>query len=124
MELYRLLGLPQLKRGCIDATGMGMQLAERATERFGYRAEGVTFTGPVKEELAFGLRGAFEDRKLRIVHDDKLRADLRGIKKEVTAAGNIRFVGDSDDSHCDRFWSKALRQHAAGQTMRFSATII
>jgi hypothetical protein len=36
-----------------------------------------------------------------------------GIRKEVTSAGNIRFVGDTDDSHCDRFWAKALRQQAA-----------
>lgn len=113
-ELWRLLRLAAVKRCCIDATGLGMQLAEEANTEFGWKAEPVTFTGPVKEELAFGLRGAFEDRKLRLPVDDKLRADLRGIKKEVTVAGNIRFVGDSDDSHCDRFWAKALRQHAAG----------
>lgn len=113
-ELYRLLALPQLKRACIDASGLGMQLAEEARERFGHRVEPVTFTGPVKEELAFGLRAAFEDAKLRIPRDEKLRADLRGIKKSVTAAGNIRFEGDSEDSHCDRFWAKALRQHAVG----------
>ena len=123
-ELYRLLTLPQLKRCCIDATGMGMQLAERASERFTWRAEPVTFTGPVKEELAFKLRAAFEDRKLRLVRDDKLRADLRGIKKETTKAGNIRFVGDSEDSHCDRFWAKALRQHAAGRRQEFSSIVI
>ena len=113
-ELHRLLALPQLKRGCIDSTGLGMQLAEEAQEQFGWKVEPVTFTSAVKEELAFGLRQEFEDRKLRIVRDERLRSDLRGIKKEVTAAGNIRFVGDSDDSHCDRFWAKALRQHAAG----------
>lgn len=111
-ELHRLLTLPQVKRACLDATGMGMQLAERAKERFGWKVEAITFTAPVKEELAFGLRADFEDRKLRIAREDKLRADLRGIKKEVTAAGNIRFVGESEDSHCDRFWAKALRQHA------------
>jgi phage FluMu gp28-like protein len=113
LELYRLLRLPEIKRCCIDATGLGMQLAEEAKAEFGWKVEPVTFTAPVKEELAFGIKGAFEDRKLRLPVDDKLRADLRGIKKEVTAAGNIRFVGDSDDSHCDRFWAKALRQHAA-----------
>ena len=113
LELYRLLNLPQVKRACIDATGMGMQLAERAGERFGWKVEPVTFTPAVKEELAFGLRRDFEDRKLRIVYDDKLRADLRGLKKEVTVAGNIRFVGETEDSHCDRTWAKALRQHAA-----------
>ncbi len=104
-ELFRLLTLPQLKRACIDATGMGMQLAERARERFGWKVEAVTFTPAVKEELAFGLRRDFEDRKLRIVHDDNLRSDLRALKKEVTVAGNIRFAGESEQSHCDRTWA-------------------
>jgi phage FluMu gp28-like protein len=122
-ELYRLLALPQMKRACIDATGLGMQLAERATERFGWKVEGVTFTGPVKEELAYPLRAAFEDRKLRIDRSDALTADLRGIKKEVTASGNIRFVGESDDSHCDRFWAKALRQHAAANKVSMGAMV-
>ena len=112
-ELYRLLNLSQVKRACIDATGMGMQLAERARERFGWKVEPVTFTPTVKEDLAFGLRRDFEDRKLRIVRDDKLRSDLRALRKEVTTSGNIRFGGEADDSHCDRTWAKALRQHAA-----------
>ena len=43
---------------------------------------------------------------------EPLRADLRGIKKETTASGNIRFVGEAADSHCDRFWAKALALHA------------
>lgn len=118
-ELYRLLALPQLKRACIDATGMGIQLAERAKERFGWKVEPITFTPAVKQDLAFSLRAAFEDIKLRIVRDDKLRADLRGLKKEVTTAGNIRFVGETEDSHCDRTWALALCLHAARR--RFSA---
>ena len=111
-ELHRLLKLPQVKRACIDATGMGMQLAEQARERFGWKVEPVTFTPAVKEELAFTLRRDFEDHRLRIVRDDNLRSDLRALKKDVTAAGNIRFAGESEDSHCDRTWAKALRQHA------------
>jgi len=111
-ELYRLLSLPQLQRACIDATGLGMQLAERARCQFGWKVEPITFTSAVKEQMAYRLRAAFEDKKLRISHDPELRADLRGIKKEVTSSGNIRFAGESEDSHCDRFWAKALRQHA------------
>lgn len=114
-ELYRLLQLPQVKRACLDGSGLGMQLAERAKERFGYKVESITFTGPVKEELAFPLRAAHEDRTLRYAPDPKLRADLRGIKKETTASNNIRFVGESEDSHCDRFWAKALALHAGKQ---------
>ena len=114
-ELYRLLSLPQVQRACIDATGMGMQLAERAREHFGWKVEAVTFTASLKEEMAYRLRAAFEDRLLRIAKDLALRADLRGIKKEVTSSGNIRFAGESEDSHCDRFWAKALRQYALSE---------
>lgn len=111
-ELYRLLALPALKRGCIDATGMGSQLAERAVERFGWKVEAVHFTAQVKEDLAFPLRAAHEDRRIRYARDEKLRADLRGIKKTTTSAGNIRFEGEAGDSHCDRFWAKGLALHA------------
>jgi phage FluMu gp28-like protein len=122
-HLDSLLRLRAVKRCCIDATGLGMQLAEEARSEFGYRVEPVTFTAPVKEDLAFGLRRDFEERKLRMVADPKLRADLRGLKKEVTVAGNIRFVGETDDSHCDRTWAKALRQHAARSRPTFTARL-
>jgi len=91
---------------------MGMQLAENMVRRYGYSVEAVRFTGPVKEELAFPLRAAHEDLRLRYARDEKLRLDLRGIKKETTASGNIRFTGEAPDSHCDRFWAKALALHA------------
>jgi phage FluMu gp28-like protein len=121
--LYRLLRLRQVKRACIDATGLGAQLAERAAERFEWKVEPITFTAPMKEELAFGLRADFEERRLRIVSDAQLVADLRGIKKEVSGSGNIRFLGESGDSHCDRFWAKALRQHAARYRVEFRAVV-
>lgn len=114
--LWPLLELPNMRRCCIDATGLGMQLAERAADRFGkYRVEGVQFTGPVKSDLAFPLRAAFEDGNVRIPFDKYLRADLRAIRKETTAAGNIRFSADrGENGHSDRFWALALALHAAG----------
>jgi phage FluMu gp28-like protein len=113
--LYPILQLPNLQRCCIDATGLGIQLAEETKDQFGWKIEPITFNASIKETMAFDLRRAFEDRALRIDADPLLHADLRGIKKQFTSAGNIRFVGDTDDSHCDRFWAKALRQHAARQ---------
>ncbi|HRT09540.1 MAG TPA: terminase family protein [Candidatus Paceibacterota bacterium] len=120
-ELRRLLALPRLHRACIDATGLGLQLAEQARERFGWKVEPVTFTPQVKEELAFGLRTDFETRRLRIPRDERLRADLRSLRKEVTATGHFRFAGEGPDSHCDRFWAKALRQHAVRHQPRAAA---
>jgi phage FluMu gp28-like protein len=122
-ELYRLLRLPQLKRACLDATGMGLQLAERARERFGWRIEPITFTTATKEALANGLKIDLEKRQVRLVDDEKLRADLRGIHKEVTFSGNSRYAGESDGSHCDRFWAKALRQQAARHKVNAGALV-
>jgi phage FluMu gp28-like protein len=122
-ELYHWLSLPQVRRCCIDDTGLGMQFCERAKAKFGeYKVEAVRFTGPVKEELAYPVRSAFEDKSIKIPRDDKIRADLRGIKKTTTAAGNIRFEADAGpDGHSDRFWSLALAKHAAGHTVKAAA---
>ena len=103
------------RRTCIDKTGLGMQFAERAGQRFGTsKVEGVGFSGPVKEDLAYPVRSAFEDKSVRIPFgDDALVADLRKIRKETTASGNIRFVADGDkDGHADRFWALGLAMHA------------
>jgi len=122
-ELYRLLALPAVKRCCIDATGLGKQLAERAAEKFSWKVEAVTFSAQIKSDLAYPLRHAMEERKLRFTRDDKLIADLRGIKKTVTSAGNERFEGESGDSHCDRFWAKALAKHAADVRVEIGALV-
>jgi phage FluMu gp28-like protein len=114
-QLGQILGLSQVTRVCLDASGLGMQLAERAKQRFGWKVEPITMTAPLKEQMAYELRTAFEGKLLRIDADPKLRADLHGVNKEVTASGHIRFAGESADSHCDRFWAKALRQHAASR---------
>jgi len=122
-ELYRLLRLPKLKRCCIDATGLGMQLAEEARADFGWKVEPIVFTAAVKEELAFTLRSDLEDGKCRLADEDVLRADLLALRKEVSLGGNIRFAGESADSHCDRAWAKALRQHAARNVVQAGAIV-
>jgi len=122
-ELYRLLQLPAVRRCCIDATGIGKQLAERARERFAWKVEAITFTQQIKSDLAWPLRLAMQDHLLRYARDEKLIADFRGIKKEVTVGGNERFVGESADSHCDRFWSWCLMKCASGTRVEIGAMV-
>lgn len=102
-------------RSCIDSTGLGIGWSDDAQDEFGeHRVEAVTFTPRVKEALAYPVRGAMEDRKLRIPYDPKIRADLRLITKQVTAAGNVRFTAErTPDGHADHFWALALAKHAA-----------
>jgi len=125
--LYEVLELPQMRRCCIDRTGIGRQFFERAQKRFGtYKVEGLAFTPAVKEELAYPLRAAFEDKSVRIPNDKFIRADLRSIRKETTAAGNIRITADrGKNGHADRFWALGLALHAAKTpAMAYSAQLI
>ena len=104
-----------VKRLCIDATGMGAFPAEQLQKRFGrMRVEPVQFTAQSKEDLATGLYSAFTDATVRIPAADKLlRADLLSIRRIVTSAGNVRYdAPQTSDGHGDRAWAFALALHA------------
>ena len=107
--------IARCRRTCIDATGLGIGWVDDAQRRFGeHRVEGVTFTTKTKEALAYPVRGKMQDRTLRIPYDPNIRADLRSVTKQTTAAGNIRFTAErTPDGHADRFWALALGVHAA-----------
>lgn len=112
--LYSYLALPYVRRACIDASGIGRQLAEQARQRFGSKVEEVVFTSGVKEDLATTTRRIMEDAHLRLPAHPALVADLRSIRKETTSAGNVRYVGErTANGHADRFWALALSLMAA-----------
>ncbi|MEM7730957.1 MAG: terminase family protein, partial [Pseudomonadota bacterium] len=102
------------RRTCLDETGLGSKPVEDVQRRHGeYKAEGVTFSNAVKQDLAYPMRASFEDRSTKIPFDRATHADFRKIRKETTAAGNSRFAAASDEGgHADRFWSHALAKHA------------
>lgn len=116
--LYELMDLRTVRRACIDNTGIGRQLVERAQRRYGsHRVEAINFTLAVKEELAYPLRAAFEDRTTRIPDDAAIVSHHRSIRKETTAAGNVRFAAErTAQGHADYFWAHALALHAAKST--------
>jgi phage FluMu gp28-like protein len=113
--LNELLSLRHVRRCCIDAGGLGMQLGEQAVERFGeHRVEAVTFTPALKSQLAGGLRIAVEGRWIRIPNDDRIRNDWHSVQRTVTESGHFRLAAPrSEGSHADRFWAAALAVHAA-----------
>lgn len=100
-------------------TGLGIGWGDDAQKKFGtHRVECVTFSAKVKEALAYPVRGKMEDSKLRIPYKPEIRADLRAVTKETTAAGNIRFTAErSENGHADRFWALALAVNAASGTV-------
>lgn len=115
-QLARVAGAMQyygVRRLCLDATGMGEMPAEQAARRWSGRVEPIKFTGGIKEHLAGDLRRLLEDRKLRLPIAEDVRADLHSVRALRTAAGNVRFAGETRESHADRFWALALAVHGA-----------
>ncbi len=115
--LFEILKHPRMRRFCIDATGIGMQLSEEAQDAFGkYKVEAVTFTNTVKEDMGYGLKNSIEDKLLYIPSDFEIREDFHSIRKITTSSGNIRFDVAASEArgHADRFWACALANHAAG----------
>lgn len=127
------------RRLCVDSTGLGAFPAERLQKRHGkQRVEPVIFTLQTKEELATGLYSAFAEQTIRMPKTtaairtpdgmtkgerrdpepksaETLRQDLCAIRREVTAAGNVRYDAPrTDEGHADSAWALALALHACG----------
>lgn len=101
-------------RMVIDETGIGHMLAERMMDKHGHRVEGVTFTNAVKAHLAALSRRHIEERTSTLPDDPIVLAAFNSIRREVTAAGNVRFDAERNEhGHADEFWAYALAMHAA-----------
>jgi phage FluMu gp28-like protein len=109
--LFALMDIRKFRRACIDKTGIGEQISERAIELKGAsRVEGIDFSNANKEVLATGIKKSFEDRKDRIPADQRIRQSLHSVKKTTTDTGHHRFDADRTEQigHADAFWAKAL----------------
>jgi phage FluMu gp28-like protein len=121
--------IPGCVRGAVDATGMGMEMAERLADAFPGKVEAVTFTMASKQDMAARMRRAFEEKTIRVPDSRELRRDLMAVKRVVTGAGNVRFDAersarshiDGFSGHADRFWALALALHAAGRRATWAA---
>lgn len=99
----------------IDQTGMGEKPVEDAIRRYGSsRVEGIIFTSTNKQLLATQAKQKFEDKKLRLPINTKLRSDIHSIKKSLSATGRPIFNADRDENgHADRAWALFLAIHAS-----------
>ncbi len=113
-ELDRLLGRYDVRRACLDQTGIGEGPTEQAQRKHGAgRIEGVVFTAAVKADLATRLKQRYEDRQLRTPAERAFRDAHHAVRRQTTAAGNVRFDADrSEAGHSDEFWAHALAVHA------------
>lgn len=110
----------RIKKFSVDATGLGLNLAEDLQRMYGGKVEKVWFTRERKEEMALGVKRLFEERRIRIPNDRDLVMQLHAIKRKATATG---FSYDADRNervkHADLFWALALAvKHVSGLRKR------
>jgi phage FluMu gp28-like protein len=117
--LSQVLSCPRVRRCAIDASGLGMELAENAVRDFGdHKVEACTLSGPFKEQAGSIMRNKFADKLVRIPVDERIRNDLHSVRKIVTNAGNVRLEAPREEgSHADRFWALALACYAGSAPM-------
>ena len=123
MRRYRVV------RAGVDATGMGLPVAERLQRSWGeMTVEPVTLSPDRRLAVATALREAFEARTIRVPPDPVLRADVRSMRRApsaTTGAPRLASVGGDTDGHADRFWSMALACAVASDRVeRFGLTRI
>ena len=115
MLLKTILLNKNLRMLAIDATGLGMQLAEHTANRFGeHRVDRIAFTPSLKNQIAGELRVAIEKEKIRIPDDAAIRDDWHSVRRRISPSGNFALDAPrSRGGHADRFWAAALAVHAA-----------
>ena len=93
----------------IDKTGLGMNLAEALEERFPTKAQGVTFTGPLKALWATDAKMLLQQRKTPLPVERDLAYQMHSIKRLITPSKNLIFDTDANEKHhADKFWAWAL----------------
>lgn len=97
---------------CIDATGIGAQLAENLHRRFGQVRE-IKFSNETKNEMFSLTRAKMGNQTLFIPNDNALIEDLHKIRRIVGPSGNLSFSASRDDKgHADDATAIALAVYA------------
>jgi phage FluMu gp28-like protein len=105
-----ILANPQIETCTIDATGLGMQLAEDLTREFPGKVQGLTFTNERKSAMVALARARMEEGRAKLRDDDAdLIADFGSIERKVTATGNVVYAAKrSESGHADSAWAAMM----------------
>ncbi len=112
-NIFETVYSQDIRKICMDETGMGSGLVNEMIQRIGHRVEGVNFNVKSKEEMASDLYQAFASGMIKIPDDPELIKDILSIRRIVTDTGKVSYDAPSTvDGHADRFWALALAVHA------------
>jgi phage FluMu gp28-like protein len=106
-----------IRKLCMDASGIGAMLGENMRKRYGGRVEAVQFTAQFKTELWGDLkRDLGTGKTLLPPNNSRLATELHNIQRVITASSNIVFQAPHDAlGHCDLATAAALANRASNR---------
>lgn len=108
-HLRAMLFMLSIARLSIDNNGIGMNLAEDLRAEFGSVVVTETFSTITKEVWATDFKINLQKKRIRLVRDRELVAQIHSIKKAVTPAGRVTFESEGQGKgHADLFWACAI----------------
>jgi phage FluMu gp28-like protein len=112
---------PHVRRAAVDATGLGMQLAENAVKACPGKVMPITFNQRIKLEMAVKAKRKFQDRVVRIPDTPKVQYELYSIKQKAGHGESIVITSEAGltDGHADYAWAAFLGLHAADEDPAF-----
>ena len=99
--------LPRRRGGMMDATGIGMQIAEETMQHYGASVLPVMMTEPWYRENMPALKGAFEDAMVVIPRDREIEGDMRAIKL-VRGVARIPLMTKDQETRLQRHGDAAI----------------
>lgn len=112
--LLKVLELLPIKKGLIDRTGIGRNLAENAADKYPTKLEGVDFTMQSKQMWATDAKMLIQQRKTPLPAHRELAYQIHSIKRIVTPSKNVVFdTVRNEKHHADKFWAWVLALAAA-----------
>ena len=107
MEAMENLPIAQVR---IDANGIGIQLAEELTERYGEdKIMSCSFSQPDKELMATDLKILMEKRDVTLPSHRDLLVQTHSIRKKTGLNNKPMFDSEKNSKHHgDLFWATAL----------------
>jgi phage FluMu gp28-like protein len=114
LRLAEILKTGRVAKCLIDQQGVGMHLATTLATSFPGTVEPITFTNPLKSEMAHRVKVAMQAGAFWIPPDDEIVEDFSSLERNVTEAGREQLTAPSGPTgHADRFWAAALAVHGA-----------
>jgi len=129
-DLRRLLEILPVARLSIDASGIGMNLAENLSRDFP-QVVSETFSSESKERWCTDFKILLQHRDVLLPRRRDLVGQIHSIKRRVLPSGKVAFEAERTvrEGHADRFWAIALacqreREQRPGAGVQIGARII